>query len=315
VIEGKFKNKPKNTSIAVKIRLRKAIFSVDNHPPLGFHGRSQGLIEKPMQLNSPRTKPLVRRNFSTQTYLLTRNLRLTYHKPKNDQSTMRILWILSALSLIAFTGIAQSEKETRPLSNNIVELRVNEGIEVEWVPSNENKIEIITTGVGADKIITDMGGGVLRIRMRTGIYTGASVRCVVYVEDLRQLQANSGARIFADKSIKTDRLSLKSTAGGVIILNVETDRLFTEANTAGRIELTGRANLHVANFTGGAILDGAMLMTEDTDIRANSGASADITATKNLTARANTGATIRYRGNPGGLSVSTQLGANIIAIN
>lgn len=228
---------------------------------------------------------------------------------------MRILWILSALSLIAFTGIAQSEKETRPLSNNIVELRVNEGIEVEWVPSNENKIEIITTGVGADKIITDMGGGVLRIRMRTGIYTGASVRCVVYVEDLRQLQANSGARIFADKSIKTDRLSLKSTAGGVIILNVETDRLFTEANTAGRIELTGRATLHVANYTGGAILDGAMLMTEDTDIRANSGASADITATKNLTARANTGATIRYRGNPGGLSVSTQLGANIIAIN
>jgi hypothetical protein len=220
--------------------------------------------------------------------------------------------------LLTFTfssALAQFvEKETRHLGE-MCELRVNEGIVCEWILSEERKIEVEVDGVALDRVVTDQAGGILRIRMRTGIYPGIRVEVKVYSPEFSHIQANSGARITASTTISQDRFSVQTSTGGSILLNLDVDRLFVTAQTAGILTLGGKANLLIAEVTGGSRLEAFELMTQDTELRSNAGAQADITATKSVNIRANTGASVRYRGRPEQTNVSTQLGATITALD
>lgn len=209
---------------------------------------------------------------------------------------------------------AQAITDTRPVGE-VTELRVNEGIEVEWIQSSEKKIEVSVEGVGLDKVITEQAGGILRVRMRTGIYTGARVECKVYYPAFSHLQANSGATIRAQMLVKADRLSLQATTGGSIALEVDTERLFATAQTAGSLRLGGKSQLLIADVTGGARLEAFELLSNNVELRANAGAMADILALESANLKANTGATVRYKGNPPSIQVQSQLGASIVNID
>lgn len=224
---------------------------------------------------------------------------------------------LLAILLLTWAGQqsiwAQVITDSRPIGE-VTELRVNEGIEVEWIQSSEKKVEVMVEGVGLDKVISEQAGGILRIRMRTGIYTGAKVTCKVYYPAFSHIQANSGATIQSPMPVKTERLSLQATTGGSIALEVETERLFATAQTAGSLLLEGKSQLLIADVTGGARLEAFELVCEDVELRANAGATADIVALHSANLKANTGATIRYKGNPRSIQVQSQLGSNIIKV-
>jgi hypothetical protein len=222
--------------------------------------------------------------------------------------------ILVLFSLIWYSVPAQNNQETRPLGE-LTELRVNEGISMKWIQSEEKKIEVIVNGVELDKVITEQAGGVLRVRMRTGIYTGATVECKVYYPQFSHLQANSGANIQVEGIVKAERLSLQATTGGSMALAIATDRLFVTAQTAGWLQLEGSTQLLIGDVTGGARLEAFGLKSDDVELRANAGATADIVAVESANLRANTGATIRYKGNPASIQVQSQLGASILKVD
>ncbi len=209
---------------------------------------------------------------------------------------------------------AQIIKDSRPVGE-VTELRVNEGIAVEWIQSTEKKIEVMVEGVGLDKVITEQAGGVLRLRMRTGIYTGVKVECKVYYPEFSHLQANSGATINAAMTVKAERLSVLATTGGSIAIEVDTERLFATAQTAGSLLLEGKSELLIGEVTGGARLEAFDLVSDNVELRANAGATADVIALKSANLKANTGATIRYKGNPSVIQVQSQLGATILKID
>ena len=100
---------------------------------------------------------------------------------------MRILAFLLLL-IISSTAVNAQNQEKRPLAD-FFEIRVNDGIEVELIKSDNPRIEIETEGVSTDKVITDLSSGRLRIRMRIGIYPGVQVKCKVYFKDLTMIQA------------------------------------------------------------------------------------------------------------------------------
>jgi hypothetical protein len=228
---------------------------------------------------------------------------------------MKYLLFFVLLALIAYQPAwAQFNKDTRPIGE-VTELRVNEGIAVEWIQSPEKKIEVMVEGVGLDKVITEQAGGILRVRMRTGIYTGVNVECKVYYPEFSHLQANSGASLTATRPVEAERLSLQATTGGSIALEVDVERLFVTAQTAGSLLLDGTSQLLIADVTGGARLEAFGLLCDSAELRANAGATADIVALKSANLKANTGATIRYKGNPPAIQVQSQLGATILKLD
>lgn len=217
-----------------------------------------------------------------------------------------------ALAFIFFSStlLHAQNPETRPLAD-FFEIRVNDGIEVELIKSDNPRIEIETEGVSTDKVVTDLSSGRLRIRMRIGIYPGVYVKCKVYYSDLSLIQAMSAGIITSKENFVVDRLSISANAGGSVNLHVEARRLSLESLAAGIISLTGSADLAMINAGTGGQIEAFKLMANEADVRANSGASVNVNVKDGLSGRSSTGAQINYKGSPSNLSVETQLGGII----
>lgn len=220
--------------------------------------------------------------------------------------------VILALAFIFFSStlLHAQNSETRPLAD-FFEIRVNDGIEVELIKSDNPRIEIETEGVSTDKVVTDLSSGRLRIRMRIGIYPGVYVKCKVYYSDLILIQAMSAGIITSKENFVVDRLSISANAGGSVNLHVEVRRLSLESLAAGSISLTGSADLAMINAGTGGQIEAFKLMANEAEVRANSGASVNVNVKDGLSGRSSTGAQINYKGSPSNLSVETQLGGTI----
>ncbi len=222
---------------------------------------------------------------------------------------MRVLFTLCLIFLSTQLLHAQNS-ENRPLAD-FFEIRVNDGIEVELIKSENPRIEIETEGVSTDKVVTDLSSGRLRIRMRIGIYPGVRVKCKVYYNELSLIQAMAAGVITSNETFKVDRLSITANAGGIVNLNVEARRLMLEAIAAGQISLTGEAEFTMINAGSGGQIDAFSLMAKEAEVRANSGASVNVNVMDSLSGRSSTGAQVNYKGSPSSLFVETQLGGTI----
>ena len=80
---------------------------------------------------------------------------------------------------------------------------------------------------------------------------------------------------------------------------------------AGRISLSGEAELAMINAGTGGEVEAFSLLAKEAEVRANSGASVFLNVMDSLSGRASTGAQINYKGKPKTLSVETQLGGTI----
>ncbi len=214
------------------------------------------------------------------------------------------------LVLFSSTLLFAQNTESRPLAD-FFEIRVNDGIEVELIKSDNPRIEIETEGVSTDKVVTDLSSRRLRVRMRIGVYPGVQVKCKVYYQDLTLIQAMAAGEITSKENFEVDRLSITANAGGIVNLHVEARRLSLETMAAGRISLSGSADLAMVNAGTGGLIEAFSLMANEAEVRANTGASVNVNVKDSLSGRSSTGAQVNYKGSPSSLSVETQLGGTI----
>jgi hypothetical protein len=210
---------------------------------------------------------------------------------------MKYIFGISLMVLMSYTsGIAQ-QKESRSL-DRFNELRVNDGIEVQLMKSTEHKIEIETSGVSPDKVITDLAGGRLRIKMRTGIYPGVNVICKVYYTHLDEIQANTNSYVFSDEVITGERISLKASTAGSLNLELEMDRAIVELSAGGNAELRGKLREIFATANAASTLSGFELSCDEAELRAGGGSRIELFVNQSIIGRASTASKIYFKGDP-----------------
>lgn len=183
--------------------------------------------------------------------------------------------------------------------DNFTELRANENVTVELVSGKANTAMVkVSTGDESD-VLTKVENGILRIKWKKNIDSNNRTATIqLSYNQLNALVANAGARISSKELIKTNELSLDASSGSKIKLEIECNSLESESTSGASISVTGNANSQKVEVNSGASYKAHDLITETTIIEVSSGASAKVHATKNLTAEASTGASIKYAGNP-----------------
>ncbi len=220
---------------------------------------------------------------------------------------------LSLAMLFATLVVFAQDNDTRKL-DRFTQISISEGIEVIAEKGSENKVEIEASRIDLDRVLTDVRGGQLSIRIDNKWYRRTprhNVRIkLTYTEEPDRIKVNTAAEATFRSVLKSRRLDVSATTSGMIELEVDVTTLDLSASTSGRIEIQGDAENLEAGASTGATIYAYDVNAKDVSARANTGADVRITAEDYLSGRAGTGGSISYRGKPR-TSVRTNTGGSI----
>ena len=233
---------------------------------------------------------------------------------------LSLLLIGSFYNLLAQKTISDANAEKRDVSGfhgiNVatgIKLIISEG-ETEQVVVSADKLEY------REKIITRVEKGILKIYYENKF--GAindrkekkELKAYVSYKMLDELDANTGAQVEIDGTLKSTSLKMNVNTGAILKGAVKTDDLIVDQNTGSVITLSGEtAKLDVDGDTG-SMFKGIDLKTDNCSVRISTGAGVYITVQKELYVKASTGGFVKYKGDAGVRETKTNTGGSVSKI-
>ena len=193
------------------------------------------------------------------------------------------------------------------------ELKVYDGLELDLIPSNENKV--IISGEYKDKVQVVNKNGLLKIKLNIQkYYSGQGTHVSLYFKTLHILDANEGANISSRDVIKQSSLEIRAQEGAQIDLKVESNTLNVKAISGAMIKLEGKSNSQDIVVNSGGSYKAKELKTNDTKVTVTAGGSAKLFADTTVNATVQAGGNIRVYGNPKTVSEKKVIGGTITIV-
>ena len=209
-----------------------------------------------------------------------------------------IFFILMLLVHVA----SQSQSTVSQNLGDFTTLKVFNGIEVELIKSNEQKIEI--RGKKSEKVTIKNVDKTLKLTLPFSLKPennsadGEVIVKLFYSSNINVIDANEGATI-TGKDINQEKLVVNSQERALINLVVNTKYIEVKTSSGGIIKLSGTTKHQDVNLDLYGVYRGFNLKTENTStVKAGTGAKAEIFAGETLTAKVSFGGSIFYKGNP-----------------
>ena len=202
--------------------------------------------------------------------------------------------------LVAFLGshILFAQTTITKVLGDFDKLKIYNGIELELIKSEEQKLEI--TGEKAEKVKVKNNNGILKITLKfPDLSADGKVSIKLYYnKEIKVIDGNEGATI-TGKDIDQAQLEVKSQERAFINLVIKTKHLKVKSSSGGIIKLTGSSKNQDIDVDLYGIYHGyGLTVSDNTSIRAGSGAKAEVNAGETLNAKVSFGGSIFYKGNP-----------------
>lgn len=223
---------------------------------------------------------------------------------------------LAGLAICITSATFAQDTETRDVSDNFDAISVSSGIDATLVKGNTNEVEITASGVDLDKVTVNVKRGKLEIGLKQKWWSSWGKRknidvVITYTSELEGIYASSGSTVESHQTIKADELSLKTSSGANIDLDIDANDVDIELSSGATMDLSGYANKAQIDLSSGAGLDAYDLEGEKIEIDGSSGASASIHVTESLDADVSSGASVKYKGNPSDTSIDKSSGGSV----
>jgi hypothetical protein len=171
-----------------------------------------------------------------------------------------------------------------------------------------------------DKIVTKVENGILKIYYENKLDAintrkqKKDLKAYVSYKSLDHLNANSGAQIIMDGTLKAASLKMKVNTGATVKGAINVDDLDVDQNTGSVVTLTGNAGKMDVDGDTGSMFEGIDLKTGSCNVTASTGAGIYITVQKELYVKANTGGFVKYKGDAGIREIKTNTGGSVSKI-
>ncbi len=215
------------------------------------------------------------------------------------------------LLLLLTTSLTFSQEKITKSLGDYHTVKVFNGLEVELIKSNKNKIEI--TGSKSNEVVVKNVNETVKLSLSLleKLSRDEVNIKLFFAGELHTINANEASKIVCADKIKQQNLDLKAESAGRIELEVNIEYLQVKSYAAGEIILEGKAKNQDVIVNSGGIYKAKELVTKYTDISCSTGGKADINVEEMLDASSNLGATIKYTGKPKSIKKQESLGGNI----
>ncbi len=230
------------------------------------------------------------------------------------------LLFVGATALLAQTVINDLNVEKRSVTG-FHGIDVGTGIRLTLTNGNVEQVAVSAeTTAFRDKIVTKVENGILKIYYdnKTDAINKKNVRknlkAYVSYKMLDQLEANTGASVEVDGVLSSVSLKIKANTGARISGKISSDDLKVDQNTGSQITVSGQTNKLEVEGDTGSKFEGADLVTNVCNAKVSTGARISVTANKELSAKANTGGNVRYKGEPSVKEIKKNTGGSVSKI-
>lgn len=204
--------------------------------------------------------------------------------------------VLLILLFIAGTSVAQTTI-TKKLGD-FKTLKVFNGINVELIKSDEHKLVI--TGEKSEKVKVKNTRDILKISLKfPDLSADDKVTIKLYYNtEIKVIDANEGATI-TSKEIEQQHIEIKAQERAFINIVLKVKHLKVKSSSGGIIKLTGTAKNQDIDLDLYGVYHGyGLKVSDNSTVRAGTGAKAEIFAGETLNAKVSFGGSIFYKGTP-----------------
>lgn len=194
------------------------------------------------------------------------------------------------------TGSGNIISETRSAAN-FEGISVGGGFEVE-VKTGESTSVMVEADDNIMKYIeTTVSGGTLRIRTEgMNNYSDVHMKVFITAPAIKRIKASASAEVDVLDMLAGNDLTFGASSGASIKAAVDAPRVSADASSGASIDLKGKTRSYAAGASSGAEIRSRDLLSENTTVKASSGASAGVHASVSLNASASSGASVTYQG-------------------
>jgi len=209
---------------------------------------------------------------------------------------------LSYIFVLLFSLNALSQTTISKNLGDFNTIKVYNGIVVELIKSTEQKIEI--TGQKSEIVKIKNVNDTLKLSLpfslkpENNAANGEVTIKLFYKNDLVLIDANEGA-IITGKNINQNKLIVNTQERAFIDLTVTVKLLSVRTSSGGIIKLKGTSDSQKVNVDLYGVYNGyEMKVSGNSNVKAGTGAKAEILAGESLNAKVGFGGSIFYKGNP-----------------
>ncbi|KQC32362.1 chaperonin [Nonlabens sp. YIK11] len=218
--------------------------------------------------------------------------------------------ILAILALtISFAVNAQGEREIN--IDNFHTIKAFDLINVQLIKSDVNKLEI--KGKDSENVTYVFKDGLLKLRMDTDkIFDGNNTYVTVYYTNIKTIDANEGAEIYAKDISGQDAVEIRTQEGARVVAGIDLNKVDVRAVTGGIVELSGKVIKQNVVVNTGGIVENRDLKSETTDVKVQAGGEVEVYASASIDAVVRAGGDIIVYGNPTNVNKKTTFGGDIV---
>jgi hypothetical protein len=220
----------------------------------------------------------------------------------------KVATTLFAVAIISVTLFAQ--KETRTIGS-FDRISVGESITVYLTKGNSKEAIIEASGGNTDRVILDNIGGRLKVRMKSGSWRNYNATVYLEFQELESIDVSSSADVIGKSIITSDDLEIEVSSSGSADLEIEVKDLDIEVSSSGKLEVKGSADYQKINVSSSGRYYASNLKSNKVRVEANSSGKAEINASSELDANANSSGRITYSGDPEKIYVNSNSGGSI----
>jgi len=147
-------------------------------------------------------------------------------------------------------------------------------------------------------IETEVENGKLRIRTTQNIGRAKAKKVHVTFISLNSIEASSGADVIGNSVIKSESLSLGSSSGADLELEIFAKEVHARTSSGSDMKLSGKATTLKAKASSGSDLNAKDLFVVNCNADASSGADISVNVKDRLDAEASSGGDVHYYGDP-----------------
>jgi len=238
-------------------------------------------------------------------------------------TTLIRIVVTSILSLLLFScnfnmnwnsgvkGNGNVVMETRTVNASFSKIKASEGLSVYLTQGSSEGITVEADENLQELIITEVMDGVLKIHCKEQIGKASSKKVNVNFKSISGITSTSGSSVHATNVITTDNLKLKSSSGSSMRVKVNTNDLTCDSSSGSSLKVSGNTISLTAEASSGSTIKAGDLKAESSEASASSGANLTVNTSKALIAKASSGASVKYYGNPEMLDTDKSSGGSV----
>ncbi len=124
-----------------------------------------------------------------------------------------------------------------------------------------------------------------------------TMKIMVSVKNLNELQVNGGGKIISENSIAADYINLAVSGSGAIELDIKGNNVKTEISGSGNVTLKGYASTNDIVMSGSGTLNGYACELENAKVKMSGSGACELTASASLDATVLGSGSIKHKGN------------------